>query len=172
LVCAHLGHKRATQIGLVLEDDVTLSEAVAPTLADLAAMGRTCDVVRLAGLRQRRSKTVRHVSGGRGLARLSVGPCGAQAYVISAAGARKLISYCTPIVRQIDIAMDETCFNRLDTYAVLPYPIRHEPGMQSTIVERAADDARRGLAGFHRGARRTLRRNIGAVCNFLRFHLA
>jgi glycosyl transferase family 25 len=160
-------------IGLVLEDDVVLSDAVAPVLADLAGLvPRGFDVARLAGLRERRGRVVHHLSGGHALVRLALGSCGAQAYVITAAGARKLISYCTPITRQIDIALDETCFNRLDSYAVLPYPVRHETGIASTIGERAADDARRGLAGLYQIARRTLRRNFGTLHGLLRMYLA
>jgi glycosyl transferase, family 25 len=160
------------QIGLVLEDDVILSAEVAPVLADLALMERNFDIIRLAGLRERKSKVVRRLSNGPALARLSKGPCGAQAYVITSAGARKLIAYCTPIVQQIDIAMDETFFNGLDTYAVLPYPVRVEPGIQSTIIDRAADDARRDPAGLYQIARRTLRRNVGHLYNFFRLHLS
>ncbi len=160
-------------IGLVLEDDVVLSDTVAPVLAELAGMRReSFDVVRLAGLRERRSRVVRQLSGGRHLVRLAVGPCGAQAYVITAAGARKLITYCTPIVQQIDIALDETCFNRLDSYAVLPYPVHHETGIVSTIGERAADDARRGPTGLYQIARRTLRRNFGILHGLLRMYRA
>ena len=160
-------------IGLVLEDDVVLSDAVAPVLADLAGLApRGFDVVRLAGLRERRGRMVRQLSDGRHLVRLAAGPCGAQAYVITAAGARKLISYCTPVTQQIDIALDETCFNRLDSYAVLPYPIRHETSIASTIGERAADDARRGPAGLYQIARRTLRRNFGILHGLLRFYRA
>ncbi len=160
-------------IGLVLEDDVILSDALAPVLADLADIHRgSFDVVRLAGLRERRSKVARQLSGGHNLTRLAIGPCGTQAYVITAAGARKLIAYCTPITQQIDIALDETCFNRLDTYAVLPYPVRHEANIASTIGERAADDARRGPAGLYQIARRTLRRNVGILHGLLRMYLA
>ncbi|MCB5943933.1 glycosyltransferase family 25 protein [Acidocella sp. KAb 2-4] len=160
-------------IGLVLEDDVVLSDAVAPVLADLAGMRRgSFDVVRLAGLRERRGRIVRQLSGGHALVRLAVGPCGAQAYVITAAGARKLISYCSPITQQIDIALDETCFNRLDTYAVLPYPVRHETGIASTIGERAADDTRRGPVGLYQIALRTLRRNFSILHGLLRMYLA
>ena len=75
------------QIGLVLEDDVVLSDVVGTVLADLAALEpRGFDVVRLAGLRERRGRTVRVLSGGHRLARLAVGPCGTQAYVITATG--------------------------------------------------------------------------------------
>ncbi|MBB5372003.1 glycosyltransferase family 25 protein [Acidocella aromatica] len=171
-VCRRIAASEAG-IGLVLEDDVVLSDTVAPVLAELAGMRRgSFEVVRLAGLRERRGRIVRRLSGGYDLARLAVGPCGAQAYVVTAAGARKLISYCTPITQQIDIALDETCFNRLDTYAVLPYPVRHETGIASTIGERAADDARRGPAGLYQIARRTLLRNFGAVHGLLRMYLA
>lgn len=150
-----------------------LSDAVGPVLANLAGMRRgSFDVVRLAGLRERRGRIVRRLSSGRDLARLALGPCGAQAYVITAAGARKLISYCSPITQQIDIALDETCFNRLDSYAVLPYPIRHEAGIASTIGERATDDARRGPVGLYQIARRTLRRNFGILHGLLRMYLA
>jgi glycosyl transferase, family 25 len=165
--------KSEAQIGLVLEDDVVLSDAVGTVLADLAALEpRGFDVVRLAGLRERRGRTVRPLSGGHRLARLAVGPCGAQAYVITAAGARKFIAYCTPITQQIDIALDETCFNRLDSYAVLPYPVCHETGIASTIAERAADDSRRGPVGLCQIARRTLRRNFGSLHGLLRLYLA
>jgi glycosyl transferase family 25 len=160
-------------VGLVLEDDVVLSDAVAPALADLAGLApRGFEVVRLAGLRERRGRVVRHLSGGRRLVRLAAGPCGAQAYVITAAGARKFISYCTPIIQQIDIALDETSFNRLDSYAVLPYLIHHETGLATTIGERAADDARCSLAGRCWRARRTLRRNLGALHGLLWFYRA
>ncbi len=86
-VCQRIIESRE-QIGLVLEDDVVLSDAVGAALADIATLDpRGFDVVRLAGLRERRGRTVRPLSGGHSLARLIIGPCGTQAYVITAAGA-------------------------------------------------------------------------------------
>lgn len=171
-VCRRIAESKA-EIGLVLEDDVILSPTVAPVLADLASLTEhNFDVVRLAGLRERRSKNIRKLSGGHNLARLAGGSCGTQAYVITAAGARKLIAYCTPITKQIDIALDETCFNQLNSYAVLPYPIHHEADINSTIGTRAADDTRRCLTGRYQTTRRTLRRNIGTLHSLLKMHLS
>ena len=171
-VCRRIAESKAA-IGLVLEDDVLLSHTLASVLADLAQLTEHhFDVVRLAGLRERRSRIVRQLSAGHNLVRLAMGSCGTQAYVITAAGARKLIAYCTPITRQIDIALDETCFNRLNSYAVLPYPIYHETDITSTIGTRAARDTRRCLTGRYQIARRTLRRNIGALHGLLRMHLS
>lgn len=141
---------------LVLEDDVELAPDVGAALADVAALTRPWELVRLAATRARRGRAVQPLSGGRQLVRLAKGGMGTQAYAVSAAGARKLLAQTERIDYPVDEAMDRYWESGLDVYALWPYPVRDDPRYGSTI---AAPGTRRltPARGLERAAYRARR---------------
>lgn len=119
--------------GIVLEDDVSLDDGFKRALADLASVDCPWDLIRLAGTRPRRHRVVTRTSEERALARLVRGPSGTEAYALSQAGARRLLAYSDPVVHPVDEAIDRYWESGLDTYALLPYPVRGDRRYASTI---------------------------------------
>jgi glycosyl transferase family 25 len=137
-------------IGLILEDDALPAPELPAVIAAIKKLEQKFDVIRLAGIRPRPTKLVQKLDATHSLARLYGGACGAQAYVITAEGARKFIKYALPFTQQIDILLDEYYFNGLNTYAVQPYPVMVDEESPSTIPARARNDCRHKRALFYR----------------------
>jgi glycosyl transferase family 25 len=135
--------------GVVLEDDVVLAPDLPAVLDAVAALERPFDIIRLAGKRARKCKPVQRLAGRR-LVRLFGGACGTQGYVITREAARRFIGYALPMTQQIDILLDEYYFHGLNTFSVLPHPVREDETLPSTIPARAQGGARHGRALFYR----------------------
>lgn len=159
--CA-LGHRRVLEriradgpaLALVLEDDVRLDAALVPILTALAAAGPgPWDLVRLAGLREAKlaiavahSRPICPLGPRHALYRLKTHILGAQGYVVTQAGAQRLLDYTARIFLPWDHAMDRYWENGLDPYVVHPFPIGHRTDLPSAIGTR--DPGRR----HHQGA--------------------
>jgi glycosyl transferase, family 25 len=119
--------------GVVLEDDVRLGDTFVANLAALAALHRPWELVRLAGTRLRKFHALQPLAQGCTLARLHRGPAGTLGYALTPAGAGKLLRYTERVVHPVDEAIDRYWEHRLDTYAVLPYPVVPDAQHPSTI---------------------------------------
>jgi len=108
---------------LVCEDDIGLPEALQPLLALLLrATPRGWDVVRLSSDTNRPVAAVAGLGGGRSLIRYWRAPLLAGAYLVSRAGAGKLLR---PGVRHqpVDVDLARPWLFGLDAYGVAPAPI-------------------------------------------------
>ena len=120
---------------LVLEDDADLNGDFAPVVADVLALNCRWDVVHLAAHRRElvdvafRGLAGRDYVFGRYKQRL----LGAHVYLISLAGARKLLDICREISEPVDRAWGNWWHTGLAFYCVSPYVVRGvEP--ESTIA--------------------------------------
>lgn len=144
--------------GVVLEDDVRLDESFRQALAELAAIDQPWDLIRLAGTRPRRHRVIARTGEVRSLVRLVRGPSGTEAYAISRSGARRLLAYSDPVVHPVDEAIDRYWESGLDTYALIPYPVRGDPRYASTIDVPLV--RRRSALPEEAGTWRTLKRRV------------
>ena len=118
----------ATEYILVLEDDVIFD-----TDFPLEEFGAFCsendiDYVRLFG--KHYSNAVRlGFFFDRSILRYTTSPAGAQAYLMSKAGARKFLESYRSIDATVDLAMDAFWITQLPIYSIFPYPIieRYSP---------------------------------------------
>jgi GR25 family glycosyltransferase involved in LPS biosynthesis len=117
-----------TEYILVLEDDVIFD-----TDFPLEEFGAFCsanniDYVRLFGKHYAEAVRLGFFFD-RSIIRYKTSPAGAQAYLMSKAGARKFLESYTSIDATVDLAMDEFWITRLPIYSIFPYPIieRYSP---------------------------------------------
>jgi glycosyl transferase, family 25 len=107
---------------LVLEDDIILDTAfpVAEFAAFCARFG--IDYVRLFGKHYTKATRLGFFYD-RALVRFGTTPTGAQAYLLSVAGAQRLVGYCRTVDATIDIVMDRFWDTGLPLYSIFPYPV-------------------------------------------------
>jgi glycosyl transferase family 25 len=113
---------------LVLEDDCIFDTDF--PLDDFSAFcaGNGIDYVRLFG--KHYAKAVRlGFFFDRSVVRYTTSPAGAQAYLMSKAGARKFLDSYRSIDATVDLAMDKFWITQLPIYSIFPYPIieRYSP---------------------------------------------
>lgn len=118
---------------VILEDDVDVDASVPEVLAAINRLQFDWDVIRLAGL-----GVVPYLIAGKldphhDLVTLMRGSTGTQGYCISSKGARKLIEKALPISTPVDVYLDHDWISGIKTLAVMPYPIRANLSLESTI---------------------------------------
>ena len=133
-------------VALVLEDDAILDRNLASILSEVvAALPKGWDMVHLASKPDRAVCTIAKLSGLE-LVQYSRVPPGAVGYLLSYAGAHKLV-LAKPRVWPIDTDTRRPWAFGLDVYGVAPPPIDHNWSMPSTIRARGRkrSSPRRGL---------------------------
>lgn len=138
---------------VILEDDVDVAPDFPSVLRALSDAPDDWEFIRLAGLRQRKGKTVADLIDGYRIVRLLNTGAGTQAYLVTRGGARKLLEYAREIFRQLDITIDRYWENGLRIMAVQPYPVRSNGEFQSTIASNEID-------GWRQPGKRWLRVSI------------
>src|SRR5262245_29183924 len=143
---------------LVLEDDAILAWDLPQFLADtLRALPRGWDIVHLGTEPDRALCDVAQV-GSRRLVQFSRVPPGTVGYLLSRAGAQKLLQ-AEPRVWPIDTDTRRPWVFGLTVYGVVAPPIKHDWSMPSTIRARGGKrwTRRRGLRAAYRNPIRNLR---------------
>ncbi|GEO82586.1 glycosyltransferase family 25 protein [Pararhodospirillum oryzae] len=117
----------------ILEDDVIVAPDFKAVLDACFALPAGADMVKLYGLRRRPSRPVAELTPTRTLVRPLHATCGAQGYVLDRVGMKKALAACTPLIMQIDIALDRYWANGLALFAVLPSPLIEPQDLPSDI---------------------------------------
>ena len=112
---------------LILEDDAFLPNGMEATIDSILSAKAKWDIVILHAKKPFRHTVVENLGGGGGgkLVRFHRRVGGAVAYLITAAAAEKLVSYCGEIHAPIDWMYAEWWRNGLEYLAVLPAPVGH-----------------------------------------------
>ncbi|MCW7536289.1 glycosyltransferase family 25 protein [Aquabacterium sp. A7-Y] len=119
---------------LVLEDDVDLHGDLASVCTELAALPLSFDLVRLSSLEPQIGKPIRQLANDRTLILPTKDPFGTQGYLLSLAGARRLLSVisepCLPIDREFNLYWR----HGLQSLLISPPVVQHDWELESTIV--------------------------------------
>jgi len=144
---------RKLDYALVLEDDAVPPRDLRRIIKDvMSQLPKDWDVVHLCGVPRRAVKPLAELERGRTLVRYSRVPSGAFGYLISAAGARKLL---TPIRRYwpFDTDMKRPWLLGLQIYGVTPSVVGHDDASPSRILAMGGRSrGRRGLPKPSRAA--------------------
>lgn len=118
---------------LVLEDDVILD--VNFPIRKFACFCGRCgiDYVRLFGKHYAHATRIGFFYD-RSVVRFTTTPAGAQAYILSRAGAKRLVDYCRSIDATIDLIMDRFWETGLPIYSIFPYPAIERYGPTSIPI--------------------------------------
>jgi len=119
---------------LVMEDDVVLDPQFDLELLPRLMGQLGIDYLKLFSRFMTRVSYIGRVGIDRGLYRFIVPPYGTQAYVISRAGAQRLVSSISRIDRPVDDELDRYWANGLPTYALFPYPVS-ESSTTTTVAK-------------------------------------
>lgn len=147
----YLGHERILrrfledghEAALVLEDDIRLDDDLAEVLEALVASPRPWLVARLAGTRHRqiaaevaRRPVYRRLGDQRTLHRINTHPLGGYGYVLTRAGAERILAYGQRIFLPWDHALDRYWDNGIEPWVVYPFPVGHRNETPSIIGDR------------------------------------
>ena len=110
---------------LVLEDDAILPADIGAVVNSALSAKTKWDIVILHAKKPYRHSALEDLGSGRKLVRFRRRVGGAVAYLITAAAAEELVSYCGDIVAPVDWMYSEWWRNGLEYLAVLPAPVRH-----------------------------------------------
>ncbi|HEU4457666.1 MAG TPA: glycosyltransferase family 25 protein [Methylibium sp.] len=128
----------------VFEDDVELAPELPRVLSAIAQMPRGWDMVKLAGRAVEKIDTQRPLAWEHTLIQYRRVPCRTSGYVISRAGAEKLLKRRARVGRPVDVDLRHWWECELNLFGVQPYPVREAASSRdSTIHGRAV--ARPGL---------------------------
>ena len=118
----------STEYILVLEDDVIFDTDFPLEEFGAFCSGNNIDYVRLFGKHYADAVRLGFFFD-RSIVRYKTSPAGAQAYLMSKAGARKFLESYRSIDATVDLAMDEFWITQLPIYSIFPYPIieRYSP---------------------------------------------
>jgi len=131
---------------LVLEDDAILDDDLAEVIREaLAVLPAGWDMVHLGQSPRHAVKPLAALPNGRTLVRYSRIPFGAAGYLISLAGAKKMLNPAIPRFWAIDLDTRRAWVFSLDVYGVVAPPIRQNKKLPSAIGHRIKSTARRGL---------------------------
>ncbi len=121
---------------LVFEDDVIFDTAfpLGPML-DFCAE-HEMHYMRLFGMYAARSRQLSFFFD-RAVIRYASSPCGAQAYIVSKAGAQRLAATCRTVDTPVDLALDQFWKTGLPIYAVFPSPVIERFSPSSIPMQRA-----------------------------------
>lgn len=130
------------EAALVLEDDVLLRPALVPVLHAVATLPPRWDMVKLIGRDRESPWRAWPLCEGIQLIRYRRVPSLTSAYVVSRAGATKLLAHRRPFFRPIDTDLRHWWECDLRLYGTQPYPVAHGPdAAQSSIGKRELADA-------------------------------
>lgn len=119
---------------LVLEDDIDPGATLPAVLQALAARPRGWDMVKLIGRDAEQPWRRWPLATGVSLIRYRRLPSLTGAYVLSAAGARKLLAARQPFFRPIDVDLRYWWECGLQVYGAYPYPMRHAPASADSSI--------------------------------------
>ncbi|MBS0355641.1 MAG: glycosyltransferase family 25 protein [Proteobacteria bacterium] len=140
----YLSHRRSWEIvverglalAVVLEDDVVLSPELPRVIAGIAGLDLPYDLVRLSSLGPVRGIPVAGLEDGRRLILPNKNPSGAQGYLVSQAGARRLLARLAVPQRPVDDEFDLYWKHDLCIPVVFPCVVEEDGGLASTIGAR------------------------------------
>lgn len=118
---------------LVLEDDLETRTPLARICARVADLPAGWDLVRLSGIVKRATADVGDLGDGLAIVKFSRIPLGAGAYLISRAGAGKLLGDRRPRSEAVDIDLRQWWRFGLATYGVMPLPVTQDVLQKSSI---------------------------------------
>lgn len=152
----YLSHRRSWEIvverglahAVVLEDDVVLSPELPRVIAGLATLDLPYDLVRLSSLGPVRGIPVAGLADGRRLILPNKNPSGAQGYLVSQAGAQRLLARLAVPQRPVDDEFDLYWKHGLCVPVVFPCVVEEDGALASTIGARM-DGHRRKTVGRH-----------------------
>ncbi len=105
---------------VVLEDDVRLHTDFSEVIHGIARIGQPWDMIKLVGRSQEKVRAQRPLVAGHGLIQYARVPSLTAAYVISRAGAEKLLRTRVPFGRPVDVDLRFWFENDLHVFGVLP----------------------------------------------------
>jgi glycosyl transferase family 25 len=133
---------RLADAALVLEDDVLLRPLLVPVLQAVAALPPRWDMVKLIGRDRESPWRTWPLAEGVKLIRYRRVPSLTSAYIVSRAGATKLLARRKPFFRPIDTDLRHWWECDLRVYGTQPYPVAHGPdAAHSSIGRRELTDA-------------------------------
>lgn len=118
---------------IILEDDVTLSNDFVSTCEELLSVPLCFDVIRLGSLRVASGKTLWTLSSGRQLLLPSDAPDGTQGYLLSRAGAKRLLERIASPRSPIDRELNQYWEHDLRVLLLAPGVVKHDVSLASTI---------------------------------------
>lgn len=122
------------QAALVLEDDLAFQNGFLEALALARQRIEERHYIRLFALNQkRRYQEIESLPNGLRLVRLTYRPIGAQAYLLSCEGAKRLLAHAKRWFQPVDDYLDCFWVHGLAPYAVQPYRITHADQQHSFI---------------------------------------
>ncbi len=135
---------------LILEDDVSISPKLKSVIEAVTALPISWDAVRLSSLQPVRGITLCELDASTRLVLANKSTSGAQGYLLSAAGAKRMIACLRQPRVAIDTALDSYWEHHLVIPIVSPCPISENPELESSITvsstPRLADQERRTVA--------------------------
>lgn len=149
----YLSHVRFWQIvvdrglehAIVLEDDVRCQPGLIKVVNEAIAAGLPFDALRLSALRPIRGQHLVTLPGGVEIILPSKNPSGTQGYLVTQAGARRLLERLSVPRRPIDDALDLYWKFGLSIPLISPSMVEEDPGIASTIAGRQGSGGSGGL---------------------------
>ena len=149
----YLSHVRAWQAvvegsldhAIILEDDVVCDPAMIRSANEIKALGLPLDAVRLSALQPIRGLTIAHLSGDRRLLLPTKNPSGAQGYMVSQQGVRRLLQKLQTPRLPIDDAFDVYWKHDLCIPVVSPSLVVEDRSFPSNIAGRFGSDIPKSL---------------------------
>lgn len=138
--------QRGLSHAIILEDDVILSPKLMDLVGEIIALGLPFDAVRLSALFPVRGIPVASLSGTARLVLTTKPPSGAQGYLVSQNGAKRLLSKLAVPKLPIDVAFDRYWRYGLCMPLLFPTVVEEDKGLESTIVNRIRDTHRETVA--------------------------
>ncbi|HWK64580.1 MAG TPA: glycosyltransferase family 25 protein [Rhizobiaceae bacterium] len=131
---------------IVMEDDVTVDDGFADVVPLVRDAVTGSGFVRLAGLNEVDSMTIRQLDACYRLARLLKGPAGTQCYAISPGGAGKLLAGADRWIEPVDDYLDRFWSHGVQSMAILPYRVHHDDE-QPSLIGKDRDNRQRSIIG-------------------------
>lgn len=138
--------QRELSHAIILEDDVILSPDLMNIVEEIIALGIPFDAVRLSAIFPIRGIPVASLSGNARLVLTTKPPSGAQGYLVSLDGAKRLLSRLAVPKHPIDVAFDRYWKYGLCMPVLFPSGVEEDKSMESTIVNRIRDTYRETIA--------------------------
>ncbi|MRS02288.1 glycosyltransferase family 25 protein [bacterium] len=157
--------QRGLSHAIVLEDDVILSPKLMALAEEVIALGMPFDVVRLSALFPIRGIPVASLSGNARLVLTTKPPSGAQGYLVSLDGAKRLLAKLVVPKLPVDVAFDRYWKYGLCMPLLFPSVVEEDKGQESTIVNRIRDTHRETI--FERMTHRAEKRLRKVVANIM-----
>jgi glycosyl transferase family 25 len=145
--------ERGLDHAILLEDDVIVRPELLRVAGEIAELDLPFDAVRLSALEPVRGIPVAMLSGGTRLVLPNKNPSGAQGYLVSLAGAKRLLARLAVPRQPVDDAFDAYWKYGLCIPVVFPCLVEEDRSMDSTI----------GSGRFGGGQRKSLRRHLARV---------